>query len=115
MEVSLAMGRIEHGNAKRARQLLALLAGRVLTIDQMADECGITRSAATKALWRLKNEMGAPVVCLGEDELGRDSNHAPELYTILLPEGRVCAAPGCETLLSRRNPSDVCAAHGGWR
>ena len=30
--------------------------------------------------------------------------------------GRVCAVPGCGTLLSAYNPSDVCALHGGaWR
>lgn len=29
--------------------------------------------------------------------------------------GRACAAAGCTTVLSRYNPSDVCAAHAGWR
>lgn len=30
-------------------------------------------------------------------------------------KGRRCIAEGCETLLSRYNPSSTCAAHAGWR
>lgn len=30
-------------------------------------------------------------------------------------QSRSCAALGCPTVLSRYNPSDVCAAHAGWR
>jgi hypothetical protein len=107
--------RLEHGNSKRAREIVGLLAGRVLTIEQIGAECGITPSAAAKALWRLKNEMGVPVVCLGEDAFGNDGHHGPELYTIVLPAGRVCLEPGCDTVLCRRNPSSYCSTHGGWR
>jgi hypothetical protein len=106
--------RLEHGNSKRARQILALLAGRVLTIEQIGAECGITPSAAAKALWRLKNEMGVPVVSLGEDAWDGDGHHGPELYTIMMPAGRVCAEPGCGTVLCRHNPSRYCYAHGRW-
>ena len=30
-------------------------------------------------------------------------------------KGRVCQADGCETQLSRYNPSDSCRVHDGWR
>lgn len=30
-------------------------------------------------------------------------------------EGRRCSHPACDSLLSRYNPNDTCAAHGGWR
>jgi hypothetical protein len=29
-------------------------------------------------------------------------------------ERRLCSHPDCNTVLSRYNPSEVCAAHGGW-
>lgn len=29
--------------------------------------------------------------------------------------GRRCAVPGCDTLLSRYNPSETCARHAGWQ
>lgn len=28
---------------------------------------------------------------------------------------RSCSLPGCAAQLSRYNPNDTCAAHGGWR
>lgn len=28
---------------------------------------------------------------------------------------RRCIAPDCDTVLSRYNPSDTCAAHAGWQ
>jgi hypothetical protein len=109
--------RIEHGNAKRAREIVGLLAGRVLTIEQIATECGMNAHAAHRALWRLRHDMNVEVVCLGEEDpgsAGQGGNHGPYLYTIQLPAGRVCAVDGCGTLLSRRNPACVCALHGGW-
>jgi hypothetical protein len=30
-------------------------------------------------------------------------------------QGRSCAHPTCNSVLSRYNPNDTCAAHGGWR
>ena len=30
-------------------------------------------------------------------------------------KGRVCRAEGCDTQLSRYNPSDSCRVHDGWR
>lgn len=30
-------------------------------------------------------------------------------------ENRRCAHPECGALLSRYNPNNTCAAHGGWR
>jgi len=109
---------LSHGNAKRARQIYGLLGGRVLTSRQIAQESGITRDAAARALLRLRHMDGVEVVCLGEDEPevgGVVATHGACLYTVLLPEGRVCADPGCSTLLCRRNPSQFCGLHGGWR
>lgn len=109
--------RLGHGNAKRARQIAGLLAGRVLTISQIAEESGMTRDAAARALWRLRCEMDVPVICVGEAEYesgGQGGNHGASLYTVLLPLGRICAHEGCGTVLCRRNPSEFCAVHGGW-
>jgi len=118
MELELVMTterpRLSHGNAKRAREIVALLAGRTLTIEQVAAECGISRAAAARDMYRLRAEMGVEVCCMGEaDE--NNGRHGPYLYTVRLPAGRVCAQDGCGTVLSRRNPSDRCALHGGWR
>lgn len=30
------------------------------------------------------------------------------------PKGRRCREDGCETILSRHNPRQRCAVHGGW-
>lgn len=30
-------------------------------------------------------------------------------------EGRRCSHPECRAVLSRYNPNDACAAHGGWQ
>lgn len=30
-------------------------------------------------------------------------------------QGRQCTHPACGAHLSRYNPNDTCAAHGGWR
>ena len=30
-------------------------------------------------------------------------------------KGRRCTAEGCDTVLSRYNPSPTCATHAGWR
>jgi len=34
-------------------------------------------------------------------------------YHIIYPKGRVCTHEGCGTILSRRNPCDMCNLHGG--
>lgn len=34
-------------------------------------------------------------------------------YRVLFPAGRVCTAPGCDTILRRSNPTDHCELHGG--
>jgi len=109
---------LSHPNANRARQIYGLLAGRVLTSRQIAQELGMTYETAVRALWRLRHMDGVEIVCLGEDEPeagGVVGTHGAYLFTVLLPEGRVCADPGCSTVLCRRNPSRFCGLHGGWR
>lgn len=109
---------LSHGNAKRARQIYGLLVGRVLSAAQIGDELGMTEEAARRALWRLRHMDGVEIVELGEDDpgaVGWGGNHGACLYTVLLPEGRVCAHEGCDTVLCRRNPSEFCGVHGGWR
>jgi hypothetical protein len=33
---------------------------------------------------------------------------------VTFPQGRRCSQPSCGTRLSRYNPDDACALHGGW-
>jgi len=92
---------------RRQQELAALLSSGVFTLEAIARELEISQDDAGHILRRLKSR-GFDIqllYCGAEGE-------AP-LYRVLYPKGRVCAAPGCGTLLRRSNPSDRCEVHGG--
>lgn len=92
-------------NAHRQRQLAALLSYQPRTLADVARELDITADDAGHILRRLGRR--------GYDVLPLDSGEPEPSYRVLFPRGRVCAAPGCGTILRRSNPSERCEVHGG--
>lgn len=73
---------------------------------------GFSASHVHKSVRRLRERYGLPVLEKRLDD-GRACGVHKKLYHIVMPTGRVCAEPGCGTLLRRTNPSDRCELHGG--
>jgi hypothetical protein len=50
-------------------------------------------------------------------QLRRSRHTAVQAVTTVSTHGRdrACHAPGCETRLSRYNPSETCSRHAGWQ
>lgn len=85
------------------------------TAEGLARELGTNADCVRHSFKKLRR-AGLPVVSVGIDEhvprkRGRGSQ--PRLYRIVHPRGRVCAEPGCTTILRTTNPSDLCELHGG--
>ena len=85
--------------------LADMLVQRPVTMGELAAALGTGASNVEKILRRLRAK-GLPVATM------EDLDAEPR-YRILYPKGRVCAAPGCGTLLRRTNPCGYCELHGG--
>ena len=109
------MGAALWPNAHRQRAALEILAEGPCTLGDLADLLGISEDDAGHVLRRLRRP-GLEVEVLD------DFQPAPPLYRLRFAVGRICAEPGCGTVLRTTNPSDRCDLHGsgmidlaGWR
>lgn len=88
-----------------------LMAGPA-TARMIASELGVSRDNVHRIVRRLRDCHG---MCVESEHIkvrcGRGANSVQ--YRITLPAGRVCAEPGCGTILRRSNPADRCELHGG--
>ena len=82
-----------------------------MTSAELAREIGVTTRTAPRIIRRL-SERGLTVETI-IDTLATRRGAQERAYRIIMPKGRVCAEPGCGTILRRTNPADRCELHGG--
>ena len=102
----MADGLPERAHAQRA--VLRCLGMRPAAVADIARRAGMSPMVTRKRLVQLRALRLAESVRVASP----DSAH----YTFwrrVVPAGRICAHPGCETRLSRYNPLSVCALHAG--
>ncbi len=90
-------------HAHRQRQIVALMCERAYTLSEAAERLEMSADSVAHVLRRLPT-------LLEVQEL--DDDVEPR-YRVLFPAGRVCAAPGCPTILRRSSAGDYCEIHGG--
>jgi len=89
--------------AHTQRRILAALGGRLLTANELATEAGLTIGAVRRRLTDLREA--------GLVNHTWDLPAGGPLWYRIVPSGRVCAHPGCTTVLSQYNADDYCAVH----
>jgi biotin operon repressor len=101
--------RAEANDARVAEALI----GRTLTLEDIAAATGLSPESIRKRVFPRLRERGLPVqvVDVVSSHGGRGAPTA--CWRIVMPPHRVCAHPGCPTLLRSTNPADRCELHGG--
>ena len=93
------------------RNAVDALIRQPMTSVELAREIGVTARTAPRIIRRL-SERGITVETI-IDTLATRRGAQERAYRIIMPRGRVCAEPGCGTILRRTNPANRCDLHGG--